>query len=81
MQRVSSLLPSWERTKSSPGPKSGGFFGWASSKAPQPTTTTPDRYGREHYWPTNLDRECEKAARILQSFCSTSVMPLFKSTS
>lgn len=29
-----------------------------------------NQMGREAYWPTSLDRECEKAARILKSFCS-----------
>ncbi len=33
--------------------------------------STAGRMGREAYWPTALDRECEKAARILKSFCST----------
>lgn len=28
------------------------------------------RHVREDYWPTTLDKETEKAARILQSFCS-----------
>ncbi|CAK7274613.1 hypothetical protein SEPCBS119000_006262 [Sporothrix epigloea] len=30
----------------------------------------PSQIGREAYWPTSLDRECEKAARILKSFCT-----------
>ncbi|CAK7566535.1 MAG: hypothetical protein SEPTF4163_004482 [Sporothrix epigloea] len=29
-----------------------------------------NQMGREAYWPTSLDRECEKAARILKSFCT-----------
>lgn len=28
------------------------------------------RHVKEDYWPTTLDRETEKAARILHSFCS-----------
>lgn len=79
MQRVSSLLPSWDRpkppsnTSKAPAPLEK-VWGWAGKIAPKHLSTSsvsaPARYGREHYWPTNLDRECEKAARILQSFCS-----------
>lgn len=41
------------------------------------TTTTPapatrTRYRRETYWPTTLDKECDKAARIIKSFCCKS---------
>ena len=31
--------------------------------------TAEGRYHRENYWPTTLDREADKAARILKSFC------------
>lgn len=45
-------------------------FGWAagrnSTSAPAPA---PARYGRETYWPTSLDKECDKAARVIKSFC------------
>lgn len=34
------------------------------------TPSPSGQMGREAYWPTVLDRECEKAARILKSFCS-----------
>lgn len=34
------------------------------------TPSPSGQMGREAYWPTALDRECEKAARILKSFCS-----------
>ncbi|OAA56690.1 DUF500 domain containing protein [Niveomyces insectorum RCEF 264] len=33
-------------------------------------SSVPRPLGREAYWPTGLDRECEKAARILKSFCT-----------
>jgi hypothetical protein len=29
-----------------------------------------NRIGSEAWWPTTLDHECDKAARILASFCS-----------
>jgi hypothetical protein len=50
-------------------------FGWAEKIVPanrnSTTTSTPapTRYGRETYWPTSLDKECDKAARIIKSFC------------
>ncbi len=55
-------------------------FGWANRTANASTTGTsaasapsaPARYGRETYWPTTLDKECDKAARIIKSFCCTS---------
>ncbi|CAK7233634.1 hypothetical protein SEUCBS140593_008667 [Sporothrix eucalyptigena] len=61
----------------------GKVFGWAErisghkSLTVSPTianaaaTPSPSgQMGREAYWPTTLDRECEKAARILKSFCT-----------
>ncbi|KAK3353639.1 hypothetical protein B0T25DRAFT_218572 [Lasiosphaeria hispida] len=94
MQRVSALLPSWDRSKthnaasttttSPPVPAKtraplalDKVFGWAEkiavpvhrisiSTVPAP----PARYVRETYWPTTLDKECDKAARILKSFCT-----------
>jgi hypothetical protein len=34
-----------------------------------------NRIGSEAWWPTTLDHECEKAARILSSFCSMFTLP------
>ncbi|KAK1752056.1 hypothetical protein QBC47DRAFT_64285 [Echria macrotheca] len=100
MQRVSSLLPSWDRSKTnnnnitttptttpappSPAPKRTPLaldkvFGWAGgitvagtriSLNTKTTPAQPTSYGRETYWPTTLDKECDKAARILKSFCT-----------
>ncbi|KAK4040748.1 hypothetical protein C8A01DRAFT_15408 [Parachaetomium inaequale] len=50
-------------------------FGWAEKIVPATRISTstpaaaPTRYGRETYWPTSLDKECDKAARIIKSFC------------
>ncbi|KAK4125476.1 hypothetical protein N657DRAFT_631773 [Parathielavia appendiculata] len=50
-------------------------FGWAEKIVPTNRNSTtkstlpPTRYGRETYWPTSLDKECDKAARIIKSFC------------
>ncbi|KAK4240355.1 hypothetical protein C8A03DRAFT_31490 [Achaetomium macrosporum] len=81
MHRVSALLPSWDRSKqTAPAPRTPGaldkVFGWAekivvpiSRNSTSTTPTAPTRYGRETYWPTTLDKECDKAARIIKSFC------------
>ncbi|KAK3687280.1 hypothetical protein B0T22DRAFT_124506 [Podospora appendiculata] len=97
MQRVTSLLPSWDRRRSTSTPVKKPIaldkvFGWAekisvpglpghhtnTTTTTSPTSTTngasdavtaATRYGRETYWPAPLDKECDKAARILKSFC------------
>ncbi|KAL1843313.1 hypothetical protein VTJ49DRAFT_2130 [Mycothermus thermophilus] len=55
------------------------LFGWAEKIVPAatgrntssaaPPNPLRTRYGRETYWPTTLDKECDKAARIIKSFC------------
>ncbi|CAP67396.1 uncharacterized protein PODANS_1_23970 [Podospora anserina S mat+] len=55
----------------------GKVFGWAGKIAvpahrlstSSAASKTPTRFDRETYWPTTLDKECDKAARILKSFC------------
>ncbi|KAI0117980.1 hypothetical protein GGR51DRAFT_555262 [Nemania sp. FL0031] len=52
---------------------SGGGFGeklyrWGI-KAGAPVNRIAHRLGAEAFWPMTLDLECEKAARILKSFC------------
>ncbi|KAI0164975.1 hypothetical protein GGR57DRAFT_219961 [Xylariaceae sp. FL1272] len=78
MQRVSSLLPSWDRNRSSASSLSSNHTrkhsidkvrGWAD-KIPSSRLSTSSRLGKEALWPTTLDKECEKAARIVKSFCS-----------
>ncbi|KAK3947702.1 hypothetical protein QBC32DRAFT_328380 [Pseudoneurospora amorphoporcata] len=76
MQRVSALFPSWDRAKQTQpaSPRSPSalnkVFGWGGKAVvPVKTTQQPTSYDRETYWPTTLDKECDKAARILKSFC------------
>ncbi|KAI0196880.1 hypothetical protein F4808DRAFT_303478 [Astrocystis sublimbata] len=79
MQRVSSLLPSWERNRSSSASSYTSNHarknsvdkvrGWAD-KIPSSRSSRSSRMGREAFWPATLDKECEKAARIVKSFCS-----------
>ncbi|KAH8681427.1 hypothetical protein BX600DRAFT_21369 [Xylariales sp. PMI_506] len=73
MQRVSALLPSWDRNRTSVGSSKTSLDkvrGWAD-KIPSPVNrlSTSSRFGKESYGPSTLDRECDKAARILRSFC------------
>jgi len=35
-----------------------------------PINRLSNKIGSEAFWPTTLDKECDKAARILKSFCS-----------
>lgn len=76
MQRVSAFLPSWEKRNSG----SNKIFGRRASQPPPPpnglakiNTETANlgakRVQREAFWPATLDLECDKAARILKSFC------------
>lgn len=85
MQRVSAFLPSWEKRNSGtkPGTKPGALFGWGqrnSAPGSKPSkinvaVANGGRIERETFWPASLDLECDKAARILKSFCSASLAP------
>lgn len=69
MQRVTSILPSWDRTKS--GGKAGFDKAWKiADKLGAPVNRLSNKIGSEAFWPTTLDKESDKAARILKSFCS-----------
>lgn len=50
------------------------FYDW-SVKAGVPANKITNKLGSEAFWPTSMDKECDKAARILKSFCSTSLRP------
>lgn len=71
---ASSPTPSTPAPPKTPGAL-GKVFGWAEKIVPANRNSTsnpataPTRYGRETYWPTTLDKECDKAARIIKSFC------------
>lgn len=66
----------WQKTKS--GGKTGfdKLWGWAD-KLGAPVNRLSNRLGSEAFWPTTLDKECDKAARILRSFCSRLASQLF----
>ncbi|KAM4056814.1 las17-binding protein actin regulator domain-containing protein [Hirsutella rhossiliensis] len=78
MQRVSAFLPSWDKRNSGASNKPTGFFGWTHRNNHAPklpsriniAAANGHRVHREAYWPASLDVECDKAARILKSFCT-----------
>ena len=51
----------WEKTKKS----SKSWF----EKVGTPVNKLSNKLGAEAFWPTSLDQESDKAARILRSFC------------
>jgi len=62
------MLPSWDKTKT--GSKKGfdKAYGWVD-KLGAPINNLSNKIGSEAFWPTTLDKESDKAARILKSFC------------
>lgn len=69
MQKVTSKLPSWDTTKSQGKKGFDKVWSWAD-KLGKPVNRLSNRIGSEAFWPTTLDKESYKAARILRSFCS-----------
>ncbi|KAI7284954.1 DUF500-domain-containing protein [Hortaea werneckii] len=58
----------WGRVKT--GSKAGFDKAWkAADKLGTPVNRLSNRLGSEAFWPTTLDKESDKAARILKSFC------------
>lgn len=61
-------LPSWSATKTTS--KKGFDKAWdALDKLGAPINALSNKIGSEAFWPTTLDKESDKAARILRSFC------------
>ena len=59
----------WERVRT--GGKTGFDKAWkAVDKLGAPVNKLSNKLGSEAFWPTTLDKESDKAARILKSFCS-----------
>ncbi|KAH7032654.1 uncharacterized protein B0I36DRAFT_347837 [Microdochium trichocladiopsis] len=42
---------------------------WTTNKVGEPINTIANKLGSEAFWPMTLDKECDKAARILRAFC------------
>ena len=65
--QAKSKLPSWETTKTTS--KVGFDKAWAAvDKLGAPVNKLSNKIGSEAFWPTTLDKESDKAARILRSF-------------
>ncbi|KAI9929859.1 hypothetical protein ASPWEDRAFT_732379 [Aspergillus wentii DTO 134E9] len=62
----------WDKTKTAS--KKGFDKAWAAfDKLGAPVNRLSNKLGSEAFWPTTLDKESEKAARILRSFCKDGV--------
>ncbi|TKA80707.1 hypothetical protein B0A55_03700 [Friedmanniomyces simplex] len=58
----------WERVRT--GGKKGFDASWkALDKLGAPVNKLSNKLGSEAFWPTTMDKESDKAARILKSFC------------
>ncbi|KPM35439.1 hypothetical protein AK830_g11143 [Neonectria ditissima] len=58
-------------------PTMGERFHRISSKAGWPLNKAANVIGAEGWWPTSMDKECNKAARILHSFTRTSQLSIY----
>lgn len=58
----------WKTTKHKGKAGFDTAWGWFE-KLGKPVNNLTNKIGSEAFWPTSLDKECEKAARILKSFC------------
>ena len=62
----------WQKTVTGGKTGFGKLWGWAD-KMGAPANRLSNKLGSEAFWPTTLDKESDKAARILLSFCSASI--------
>ncbi|KAI1390480.1 uncharacterized protein F4822DRAFT_393276 [Hypoxylon trugodes] len=64
--------PTTSAAPPSPSSSKSGFgrklYEWGI-KAGVPINKLTNKLGSEAFWPTTMDKECDKAARILKSFC------------
>lgn len=59
----------WDKVRM--GGKKGFDGAWKQlDKLGAPVNKLSNKLGSEAFWPTTLDKESDKAARILKSFCS-----------
>ncbi|KAL9086914.1 MAG: hypothetical protein Q9165_006920 [Trypethelium subeluteriae] len=58
----------WAKTKTTSKAGFDKLWGWAD-KLGAPVNKLSNKLGSEAFWPTTLDKESDKAARILRSFC------------
>lgn len=68
-QQPGQKVSAWDKAKH--GGKATFDKGWAAfEKLGVPVNKLTNKIGSEAFWPTQLGPECDKAARILKSFCS-----------
>jgi len=58
----------WSKTKTTSKAGFDKLWSW-SDKLGAPVNRLSNKLGSEAFWPTTLDKESDKAARILKSFC------------
>lgn len=63
----------WEKTKQNSKAGFDKLWEW-TDKLGAPVNRLTNKLGSEAFWPTSLDKESDKAARILRSFCSEFVV-------
>ena len=61
-------LPSWSQTKTTSKQGFDKVYNLVDKLGP-PINKLSNKVGSEAFWPTTLDKESDKAARILRSFC------------
>ena len=61
-------LPSWSTTKTTSKQGFDKVYDLVD-KLGAPVNKLSNKLGSEAFWPTTLDKESDKAARILRSFC------------
>ena len=61
-------MPTWSETKTTSKQGFDKVYGIVDKLGP-PINKLSNKIGSEAFWPTTLDRESDKAARILRSFC------------
>ena len=61
-------LPSWSTTKTTSKQGFDKVYNFVDRLGP-PVNKVTNKIGSEAFWPTTLDKESHKAARILRSFC------------
>lgn len=70
-------LSAWDKTRNTS--KAGFDKLWANfEKLGVPVNKFTNKIGSEAFWPQSLDKESDKCARILKSFCSKNLLSIIK---
>ncbi|KAL1638685.1 hypothetical protein SLS58_008717 [Diplodia intermedia] len=73
----------WNRTKQQSRAGLDKAWSWADKQLGDPVNKLSNKLGSEAFWPMSLDKESDKAARILSNFCKDGIekSPTSSSTS